>query len=142
MKNSIPETPAGADTPSRRRRFKRAPLARELSLTPRDVAILDAIQSHGGVLTTVQISWLFWPPDIAARLRYWKFSHEDTKRLLEQYPAAYLNERVELLQFLNKLRRLRAGPKRLTAEYRRLQAWQGDKAVVGPARHRRVARPK
>ncbi|MCG3209253.1 MAG: hypothetical protein FOGNACKC_02874 [Anaerolineae bacterium] len=117
---SITNPPA---SPSRRRRFTRAPLAHELALTARDLAIFSDILSYGGVLETGQISLLRWPPAIAARLRYWKLAEADVERLKGRYSGAYLNEKIELLKFLRKVRRLLAGPKRLTAEYRRLQEW-------------------
>ena len=48
-----------SDTKSRRKRFARAPIDQEPILTNRDLSILNAILSHGGVLTTLQVAMLF-----------------------------------------------------------------------------------
>lgn len=107
----------------RRRRFERSPLARTLPLLPRDELIVEATQTHGGTLTTEQISVQFWPPDIAAMLRYWGLSAAEIERLQQQYPAARIYEQLELLKFLKKVGRLKHGPRRISSEYKRLQEW-------------------
>jgi len=107
----------------RRRRYQRAPLERNLSLLPRDVAILNAIQTHGGTLATSQISWRYWPPDIAAMLRYWQLSPGDIEQIAQRYSAKHIYEKIELLRFLKKVLRLKADSQRETSEYQRLRTW-------------------
>ncbi|MCP4409825.1 MAG: hypothetical protein GY807_19185, partial [Gammaproteobacteria bacterium] len=87
-------------TKPRRKRFARAPLEREPKITPRILAMFDTIQSFGGVLSTVQLAMLFWPPSISRKLQYWTLGPDQVQTLFEHHSAAELDERVECLKFL------------------------------------------
>ncbi|MCB0138436.1 MAG: replication-relaxation family protein [Caldilineaceae bacterium] len=102
--------------PVRRRSQKTGP---EMRYTQRDLEILSAIHVYGGVLTTVQLACLFWPPDLARRLRQWGITQEQSQDWVTRYTPGYLYAKLQVLKWLHKIRRV------LTQE-RRNKAIQRD----------------
>lgn len=115
----MPSTPKSTNKPRSRNKRSTA----DLVLIGRDEALLAALQSCGGMLTTEEIDWWFWPPDIAAKLRYWKFSPVEIEQLTGHYSAQHIYEQIELLKFLHAIQRLKAKPSRRTAATERLRTW-------------------
>ncbi|MCB0169708.1 MAG: replication-relaxation family protein [Anaerolineae bacterium] len=124
----------------RRKRFKRTAPQREILLSTRDVAVLDTIQSFGGVMSTTQISIRHWPPDMKAKLRYWKLNWTEILWITQQFPATYLDQCLELLKFIRKIRRLQANPNRMTADYNRLRDYLLDVNQRDPAGFKELER--
>lgn len=91
-------------TKVRRAPLQATPLQRPVSLTDRDIDLLQALHSYG-VLTTLQLAMLFFPPDLERRLAWWGFDPEQIKRLREQYSANRLNECMELGKWLLAMQR-------------------------------------
>ena len=56
-------------------------------LTQRDLNLLAAIYDFGGVLTTVQLSTLLWPPDVGRRLAGWGADSQQIAAWLEDLPT-------------------------------------------------------
>jgi|GEM_PF-2685250 len=110
-------------TKPRRKRFVRAPIDQEPTLTERDLSILNAILSYGGILNTKQVAMLFWPPAIDRKLRVWKLNKDQVQGLVEQYLPAILDEKVELLKFLLKVQRLSAAAEIKSGPYLRFWEW-------------------
>lgn len=77
-------------------------------LVIRDIDVLTAICDFGGVLTTVQLAVLFWPPDLKRRLAGWGSTPQQTRDCLVQYPPTYIDRMIEMLKWGQKLKRLRA----------------------------------
>ncbi|GIK43872.1 MAG: hypothetical protein BroJett011_77050 [Chloroflexota bacterium] len=96
---------SGIETKPRRKILKRSPLKRKLLLTQRDVAILNAILDYGSFLTTVQVALLYFPPVLMKKLAWWQLEPEQVEALVEQHPAQYLNERIELARWLMNVKR-------------------------------------
>ena len=76
-------------------------------MTQRDLALLASIHDFGGVLTTVQISTLHWPPDVGRRLAGWGVPHEHIAAWLERHSPAYLAEKHEQLKWGLHINRMR-----------------------------------
>ena len=90
--------------PARKRRRAKP---KQYTLTQRDLALLASIHDFGGVLTTVQISTLHWPPDVGRRLAGWGVPNERIAAWLERYPPAYLAEKHEQLKWGLRINRMR-----------------------------------
>ncbi len=59
--------------------------AYHLHLTARDITVLATIYEYGGVLTTVQLATLFWPPDVRRRLLRWGVSDGEAAQWLDRF---------------------------------------------------------
>lgn len=89
--------------PVRRRSQK---TSAEMRHTQRDLEILSAIHAYGGVLTTVQLAYLFWPPALARRLRQWGITDEQSQDWVTRYTPGYLYEKMQVLKWLHKIGRV------------------------------------
>lgn len=99
-------------------------------LTQRDLDLMVAILRWGGVLTTVQLAVLFWPPDLRRRLASWRVSPADIVAWLEHVPTRELYCIMEVLKWglhLNRVRRTQ----RKTDEG--LRAWLREQREHNPA---------
>lgn len=88
------------------------------NLTQRDFQLLMAINSHGGVLNTVQISTKFWPPDLHRRLTHWGLSPDQSKAWLVEHDWAVLWDITEQIKWGRKLNRIRVSEKLSKANQR------------------------
>lgn len=88
-----------SETKSRRSPLERTVLEEPISLTERDDQMLDALQSFG-ILTTLQLAMLFFPPDLERRLAWWNLNDEQIAKVRTQYSAGRLYERMELGKWL------------------------------------------
>lgn len=79
-------------------------------LLNRDPDVLISIHECGGVLTSVQLAVLFWPPDLKRRLVRWGSTPQQIRDWLAQYPPTYIDRIIEMLKWGQKLNRLRAAP--------------------------------
>lgn len=95
---------------------------RRLHLRQRDLHILSAIQDSGGVLTTVQIAHRFWPLDLRRRLTGWAGKSQRIQTWLDQYSPAFLDEKIEMLRWGQKLNCLRQS-QRVRKGDQKLVAW-------------------
>ena len=78
----------------------------DVRYTQRDLEILSAIHAYGGVLTTVQLACLFWPPDLRRRLHQWEITNAQIQDWLARYPQEYLYEKMQALKWLQKIERV------------------------------------
>lgn len=93
-----------------------------LRLVQRDLDLLVAIHDFGGVLTTVLLAVMFWGPDLKRRLAGWGSTLQQVQTWLECFPAAYLDQKIEMLKWGQKLTRLRRS-QQVARSDRKLVAW-------------------
>lgn len=91
-------------------------------LVQRDLELLTAIHDFGGVLTTVLLAVLFWGPDLKRRVAGWGSTPYQVQTWLERFPAAYLDQKIEMLKWGQKLSRLRIS-QQVARSDRKLVAW-------------------
>ena len=91
--------------PTRRRR--RRGQARKYTLTQRDLTLLSSILEFGGVLTTIQLSTLLWPPDVGRRLAGLGVSGAQIAAWIDAYPPAYLTDKREQMKWGLRVNRVR-----------------------------------
>ena len=108
------------------------PPAAPLRLTERDLGILLAIADYGGVLTTLQLNLLFWPPDLAKRLAYWQLGPSQVQTFLTRYEPAHLDRYLNLLKFLLRVRQLLTDA-RTQGQYKTLWTWLMTRHTQTPA---------
>lgn len=77
-----------------------------LQLTNRDLELMWTIYEFGGVLTTVQLAVLFWPPDLGRRLANVQLSVEEIDSVVAQYSAATINQALELYKWIVRINRM------------------------------------
>ena len=109
-------------TKQRRKIFTRAPIDHEPQLTTRDHHILMAIRSYR-LLTSPQLTTLFWPPSIDHKLKKWGIDSGQAQAIMEQKSAAYLDELIELLKWLRKINKISASDHLSSSADKKLQAW-------------------
>ncbi len=97
-------------------RARKKPQQFDYSLTHRGLQLLTAIHNFGNVLTTLQFSTLFWPPDVGRRLAGWGVPGDQIAAWLADYPAAYLVQKVEQLKWGLRVNRVREKVKRSKAD--------------------------
>lgn len=100
-------------------------------LVQRDLDLLAAIHDFGGVLTTIQLAALFWGPDLQRRLVGWGIPLQQIRHWLEQFSFSYLDQKIEMLKWGQKLIRLRTA-QQVSRNDRKLVAWlhELDSAVA------------
>lgn len=128
------KTAIASQNETQRSRPKR--LASSIKMTQRDLLVLCAIYNYGGVLTTVQLAALFWPPNLMRRLAGWGSNSQQIQEWLEQHAPAYLDQKIEMLKWGQRINRLRqsqqsrnADPK-LLAWLHELNAYLADDLVL------------
>jgi hypothetical protein len=99
------KTLMNSSSKQRRKIGVRTPLNREGRLTRRDLALMIALESFGGVLTTVQIALLFWALSLANKLKWWRLEKEIIEKLVAVFPAKYLDQYIELGKWLLRIRK-------------------------------------
>ncbi len=80
--------------------------ATPVQLTSRDLALITAIYEAGGVMTTIQLAVLFWPPDLVRRLAHLGLSQDESTALLSKYKEGEIHQQVELWKWLNRISRM------------------------------------
>jgi hypothetical protein len=78
-----------------------------LQLTSRDLELMWTIYEFGGVLTTVQLAVLFWPPDLTRRLAHLQLSDDEIATISEMYKSGVINQAVELYKWITRINRMR-----------------------------------
>lgn len=78
----------------------------EARLTQRQLQILFAILSFGGVLTTKQIATYFFPPDLKRRLIGWGIPGQQAEAWLSQHAPDELHAKLECLKWCQQLIKL------------------------------------
>lgn len=91
--------------PIRRSRLKREPILLDIRLTNRHIALLDTLRSYG-VLSTLQIAMLFFPPDLERRLAYHGIAKADIEMLKLQYSPNQLHEAIEFSKWFTALQQV------------------------------------
>ena len=128
------------------KRQTRKPKTPGVVLTERDLKLMEDIHDFGGVLNTIQISLLHFPPDLRKRLTSWGIPKAESAAWMEQYDLGYLNQKIEELRWgvkvdkaLKKAKPSKAERKllewltELTADQRQeLDAWLAQITAVKP----------
>lgn len=91
-------------------------------LVQRDLRLLSVIHDFGGVLTTILLAVLFWGPDLQRRLAGWGIPTQQIQRWSEQFPLGYLDQKIEMLKWAQKLIRLRT-TQQVSRHDRKLVTW-------------------
>ncbi len=73
-------------------------------------------------MTTVLLAVLFWGPDLKRRLAGWGSTPQQVQTWLDRFPAAYLDQKIEMLKWGQKLSRLRIS-QQVARNDRKLVAW-------------------
>lgn len=94
-----------SSTKPRRKKLQRTPLEQNVDLTKRDLQIMQAIVDYGGFLETVQIATLFFQPHLAKKLRWQGLPSATIERVMSEYPASFIDDRIELAKWLLKIRK-------------------------------------
>jgi hypothetical protein len=93
-----------------------------LTFMQRDLRVINAIHEFGGVLTTVQLAVLFWPPDLRRRLIGWGIAESQVDEWLAHYPWGAINQQLELFKWLLSLNRLKHVARSSKAD-ERVRSW-------------------
>src|SRR5690606_21561682 len=103
---------------------------RRYTLTQRDLNLLATLHDFGGVLTTVQLSTLHWPPDVGRRLASWQVPAVCVAEWLALYPPAYLVAKVEQLKWGQRVNRVREKTKRSKADLKLVEWIAGHTPLI------------
>jgi hypothetical protein len=116
------------DNQSLKRRSKRYQVP--VRFTRRDLDVLLAIYAFGGVLTTVQLALLFWPPDLERRLAAMGTDEATRRRWLASHSPAKLSRALELAKWLANVARVLKGAGTKTDERLAAYVTQQNSEVI------------
>ena len=116
--------------PTKTARKRKQSKPKTYTLTQRDLDLLASIHDFGGVLTTVQISTLHWPPDVMRRLASWQVPASTITEWTANYEPGYLAAKVEQLKWGQRVNRVRGKDKRSKADQKLVEWIAGLEPLV------------
>jgi hypothetical protein len=78
-----------------------------LQLTSRDLELMWTVYEFGGVLTTVQLAALFWPPDLERRLAHMQLIDEEIATVIAKYNSGVISQALELYKWIIRINRMK-----------------------------------